>query len=191
MVYRRSDLASGRAIVIGEMPGLETHSVERKLAAIFAADVEGYSRLMGLDEVGTLRTLTAYRVIIDRLIASHRGRILNAAGDSLVDDFVSAVDAVQCAVAVQDAIAAQNEDRLPVSGCGSTSASTSTTSSFRVTTCSVMPSLSPLGWRLLRSRAGFASRVPCRDHIGTSWLSSSSNYVNFWSTDNSTTKLKN
>jgi hypothetical protein len=67
MVYRRSDLASGRAIVIGEMPGLEAHSVERKLAAIFAADVEGYSRLMGLDEVGTLRTLTAYRVVIDRL----------------------------------------------------------------------------------------------------------------------------
>ena len=79
--------------------------VERKLAAIFAADVEGYSRLMGLDEVGTLRTLTAYRVIVDRLIASHRGRIFNTAGDSLVADFASAVDAVQCAVEVQDAIA--------------------------------------------------------------------------------------
>jgi hypothetical protein len=49
---------------------LDAHSVERKLAAIFAADVEGYSRLMGQDEVCTLRTLTAYRVIIDRLIAS-------------------------------------------------------------------------------------------------------------------------
>jgi hypothetical protein len=48
------------------VPRLETHSVERKLAAIFAADVEGYSRLMGLDEVGTLRTLTAYRFIVDR-----------------------------------------------------------------------------------------------------------------------------
>jgi hypothetical protein len=60
---------------------LEAHRVERKLSAIFAADVEGYSRLMGLDEVGTLRTLTAYRVIIDRLIASHRGRIFNTAGD--------------------------------------------------------------------------------------------------------------
>jgi class 3 adenylate cyclase len=56
---------------------LEAHSVERKLAAIFAADVEGYSRLMGQHEVGTLRTLTGYRVIIDRLIASHRGRIFN------------------------------------------------------------------------------------------------------------------
>jgi adenylate cyclase len=90
---------------------LEAPSVERKLAAIFAADVEGYSRLMGQDEVGTLRTLTAYRVIIDRLIASHRGRIFNTAGDSLVADFASAVDAVQCAVAVQDAISKENADR--------------------------------------------------------------------------------
>jgi adenylate cyclase len=90
---------------------LEAHSVERKLAAIFAADVEGYSRLMGRDEVGTLRTLTAYRVIVDRLIAAHRGRIFNTAGDSLVADFASAVDAVQCAVEVQDAIAKENADR--------------------------------------------------------------------------------
>jgi adenylate cyclase len=90
---------------------LEAHSVERKLAAIFDADVEGYSRLMGRDEVGTLRTLTAYRVIVDRLIAAHRGRIFNTAGDSLVADFASAVDAVQCAVEVQDAIAKENADR--------------------------------------------------------------------------------
>ena len=90
---------------------MEARSVERKLAAIFAADVAGYSALMGRDEVGTLRTLTAYRVIIDRLIASHRGRIFNTAGDSLVADFASAVDAVQCAVAVQDAIAKENADR--------------------------------------------------------------------------------
>src|SRR5215510_12220308 len=54
----------------GRCRTLEARSVERKLAAIFAADVEGYSRLMGQDEVGTLRTLTAYRVIVDRLIAS-------------------------------------------------------------------------------------------------------------------------
>ena len=90
---------------------MEAHTVERKLAAILAADVEGYSRLMGRDEVGTLRTLTAYRVIIDRLIASHRGRIFNTAGDSLVADFASAVDAVQCAVALQDAISKENADR--------------------------------------------------------------------------------
>jgi class 3 adenylate cyclase len=84
---------------IGEVPTLEAHSVERKLAAIFAADVEGYSRLMGLDEVGTLRTLNRYRAIIDPLIASHRGRIFNTAGDSLIADFASTVDAVQCACA--------------------------------------------------------------------------------------------
>jgi len=90
---------------------VEARSVERKLAAIFAADVEGYSRLMGQDEVGTLRTLTAYRVITDRLIASHRGRIFTTAGDSLVADFASAVDAVECAVEVQDAIAKENSNR--------------------------------------------------------------------------------
>ena len=91
MAENPSDLASGRAILrVGEVPRLEARTVERKLAAIFAADVEGYSR-----EVGTLRTLTAYRVIIDRLIASHRGRIFNTAGDSLAADFASAVDAEQ------------------------------------------------------------------------------------------------
>ena len=96
---------------LGWCRGLEAPSVERKLAAIFAADVEGYSRLMGQDEVGTLRTLTAYRVITDRLIAYYRGRIFNTAGDSLVADFASAVDAVQCAVAVQEAISKENSDR--------------------------------------------------------------------------------
>src|SRR5499427_10134398 len=96
---------------LGRCRGVEAHSVERNLAAIFAADVEGYSRLMGRDEVGTLRTLTAYRVVIDRLIASHRGRIFTTAGDSLLADFASAVDAVQCAIEVQDAIAKENADR--------------------------------------------------------------------------------
>ena len=112
MAEKLSDLASGGSILrVGEVPRVEAHSVERKLAAIFAADVAGYSALMGRDEVGTLRTLTAYRVIIDRLIASHRGRIFNTAGDSLVADFASAVDAVQCAVAAQDAITKENADR--------------------------------------------------------------------------------
>ena len=92
---------------------MEAHRVERKLSAIFAADVEGYSRLMGRDEVGTLRTLTAYRVIIDRLIASHRGRIFNTAGDSVLADFASAVDAVQCAVEIQEAVGKENADRSP------------------------------------------------------------------------------
>jgi len=79
--------------------------VERKLAAIFAADVAGYSRLVGQDEAGTLGRLKASRVVIDRLIADHRGRIFNTAGDSVVADFASAVDAVQCAVAAQASLA--------------------------------------------------------------------------------------
>ena len=82
--------------------------VERKLAAIFAADIAGYSRFMTRDEVGTLTRLKAYRAIVDELIASHRGRIFNTAGDSVVADFVSAVDAVQCAVAVQVTLATEN-----------------------------------------------------------------------------------
>jgi adenylate cyclase len=82
--------------------------VERKLAAIFAADIAGYSRFMERDEVATLARLKACRIIIDGLIASHRGRIFNTAGDSVVADFASAVDAVQCAVAVQEAIATES-----------------------------------------------------------------------------------
>src|SRR5215204_2030516 len=76
--------------------------VERRLAAIFAADVAGYSRLMSEDEAGTLRALAASRDIMDALIAEHGGRIANTAGDSVLAEFPSAVDAVQCAVAVQD-----------------------------------------------------------------------------------------
>ena len=85
--------------------------VERKLAVIFAADVAEYSRLMGLDELGTLRTLQAYRVILDQLIAAHHGRIFNTAGDSVMADFASPVDAVECAVAVQEAIDKENVNR--------------------------------------------------------------------------------
>ena len=87
---------------------MPVHPIERKLAAIFAADIAGYSRLMARDEVGTLARLKACRVIIDELIATHRGRIFNTAGDSVVADFASAVDAVQCAVAVQAAITTEN-----------------------------------------------------------------------------------
>ena len=73
--------------------------VERRLAAIFAADVAGYSRLMSQDEAGTLRALAAAREVMDGLIAEHGGRIANTAGDSVLAEFPSAVDAVQCAVA--------------------------------------------------------------------------------------------
>jgi len=77
---------------------VEGQVVERKLAAIFAADVVGYSHLMQLDEMRTLRALRASRTIVDRLIAEHRGRIFTTAGDSVLADFPSAVDAVECAL---------------------------------------------------------------------------------------------
>ena len=75
--------------------------VSRRLVAVFAADVEGYSRLMGADEVGTLQGLTERRAILDRLIGDHGGRIANTAGDSVLAEFGSAVEAVQCAVEAQ------------------------------------------------------------------------------------------
>ncbi len=69
--------------------------MERKLTAIICADVFGYSRLTGEDEEATLRTLTAYRKIIDACIEQHRGRFVNSAGDSVVAEFASVVNAVQ------------------------------------------------------------------------------------------------
>jgi adenylate cyclase len=83
--------------------------MERRLAAIFAADVAGYSRLMGQDEVGTLRTLTAHRELMDKLIEEHGGRIANTAGDSVLAEFPSVVDAVEAAVQIQEALKAGNE----------------------------------------------------------------------------------
>src|SRR6516164_3675552 len=83
-------------------------AVSRRLVAVFAADVEGYSRLMGADEVGTLKGLTERRAILDRFIENHGGRIANTAGDSVLAEFGSAVDAVQCAVKAQTALAEAN-----------------------------------------------------------------------------------
>src|SRR6476660_6491502 len=88
-------------------------AVSRRLVAVFAADVEGYSRLMGEDEVGTLKGLTERRAILDRLIGVHRGRIANTAGDSVLAEFGSAVEAVQCAVEAQKALAEANSTLGP------------------------------------------------------------------------------
>jgi adenylate cyclase len=88
-------------------------AVSRRLVAVFAADVEGYSRLMGSDEVGTLKGLTERRAILDRFIGEHRGRIANTAGDSVLAEFGSAVDAVQCAVEAQTALAEANSGVAP------------------------------------------------------------------------------
>ena len=89
---------------------MEAPPLERKLAAIFAADVEGYSRLMGIDEEGTLRTLSEFRTITDDRISQHGGRICGTAGDSILAAFGSALAAVQCAVDIQNELARSNND---------------------------------------------------------------------------------
>ena len=86
---------------------------ERRLVAIFAADVEGYSRLMETDEIATLQALTQRRIILDGLIYAHRGRIANTAGDSVLAEFGSAVEAVQCAVEAQATLAEANTSVSP------------------------------------------------------------------------------
>jgi adenylate cyclase len=89
---------------------VEPRPIERRLAAIFAADVAGYSRLMGEDEEGTLQILNAYRNTIADLIAEHAGRVFGTAGDSVVAEFSSAVQAVRCSVAVQRSLHRHNAD---------------------------------------------------------------------------------
>jgi adenylate cyclase len=83
---------------------------ERKLITILAADVAGYSALMGRDEPGTLQQLKASRELMTEEIARHRGRVFGAAGDSLLAEFASVVNAVECAVRIQRRLAERNDD---------------------------------------------------------------------------------
>jgi adenylate cyclase len=88
---------------------LSDERVERRLAAVLAADVAGYSRLMGVSEEGTLARLKAVRkTLVDPTIAAHRGRIVKTTGDGMLVEFASAVDAVRSAVVVQRGMAEQN-----------------------------------------------------------------------------------
>ena len=104
-------LAESRSIrpVRSGSTALATGRVERRLAAILAADVAGYSRLMGEDEEGTLARLKAIRrELADPKIKEHRGRIVKTTGDGLLLEFASIVDAVRCAVEVQREMAERN-----------------------------------------------------------------------------------
>src|SRR5262245_65943796 len=85
----------------------------RRLAAILAADIVGYSRLIAEDEEGTLRTLGAYRAAIADLVREHGGRIFGTAGDSVIVEFASAVQSVRAAVAIQRALQRHNADLPP------------------------------------------------------------------------------
>ena len=87
--------------------------MERKLTAILSTDVAGYSRLMGEDEEATIRTLTAHRALISSLIQHYRGRVVDAPGDNLLAEFGSVVDAVRCAVEIQQELKVKNTE-LPL-----------------------------------------------------------------------------
>ena len=81
---------------------MTTEHVERRLTAILAADIAGYSRMMGNDEEGTLAQLKEHRrALVDRKINEHRGRIVKTTGDGMLVEFASVVEAVRCAVEVQ------------------------------------------------------------------------------------------
>ncbi len=83
---------------------------KRKLSAILSADVKGYSRLMGEDELGTVRTLEAYREMISEAIRNYSGRVVDSPGDNILAEFASVVDAVECAVEIQKELKAKNEE---------------------------------------------------------------------------------
>jgi len=87
----------------------DTDQIIRKLAAILSTDVKGYSRLMGDDEMATVETITRFRMFISEFIEVHHGRVVDSPGDNLLAEFASAVDALECAVAIQEKLAAENE----------------------------------------------------------------------------------
>src|SRR6516165_8197865 len=92
--------------------GAAAHGLERKLATILSADVAAYSRLMAEDEERTLQTFRAHKEVFEKLVQLHRGRVFNTAGDAILAEFTSAVEAVRCATEIQAALRTRN-DQLP------------------------------------------------------------------------------
>src|SRR5436190_15641997 len=110
-VLSRPKLGGQRGVIMRSERSapLSTERVERRLTAILAADVAGYSRLMGADEEGTLGQLKAHRrALVDPKIAEHGGRIVKTTGDCMLVEFASVVDALRCAVEVQRGMAERN-----------------------------------------------------------------------------------
>jgi hypothetical protein len=134
---------------------------KRKLTAILSADVEGYSRLMGDDEEATIRTLTVYREVFFTLIQQHNGKVLDSPGDNLLAEFVSVVDAVQCAVAVQKEIKPATKNYPKTGGCSFVSASTSVMLFRKRIEYMVMVLISLQGWKgWLNQEASASPRPP-------------------------------
>src|SRR5215813_12988507 len=91
-----------------EFPAMDERPAERKLAAILSADVEGYSRLMGADELATVRAITESRELITSAVTRHGGRVVDAPGDNVLAEFASVVDAVESAVDIQRELGTRN-----------------------------------------------------------------------------------
>ena len=89
---------------------MNEEQAQRKLTAIFIADVAGYSRLMREDEMATVNTLSSYRETMLNLIRQHRGRVVDTAGDNVLAEFSSVVDAMQSAVSIQKELRARNAE---------------------------------------------------------------------------------
>jgi len=134
---------------------------ERRLAAIVIADIVGYSRLIEIDESGTLGAVKALRTAaIDPLVSEYRGRIVKLMGDGMVIEFASVVDATACAIAIQKAVAARQSDvpaeRRIILRIGINLA----TSSLMMATCSATASMSRPGWSSFVLRAACWFRGP-------------------------------
>jgi class 3 adenylate cyclase len=130
---------------------------DHRLAAIMATDVAGYSKLMETDEALALAALAAIRQATQNQIVQHRGRIANTAGDSVLAEFGSAVEAVRCAMALQQELSSRDQGE----GLRVASASISAMWSTRVATCSVRRSMSPRGLKALRSPEASWCRQRC------------------------------
>jgi len=90
--------------------GPEKTKVHRRLAAILAADIAGYSALMGADEAETVRSLKEHQAVVLPMIKEHGGRVIDTAGDGILAEFGSVVNAAECAVAIQRTMAERNAD---------------------------------------------------------------------------------
>ncbi len=108
MISLSSSIDTIQAFTLHEEKLMNSQTFQRKLAAVLSADVHGYSRLMGDDEIDTVRTITTYRNVMTTCIGQHSGRVVDSPGDNLLAEFGSVVDAVKCAVEIQKELKTHN-----------------------------------------------------------------------------------
>ena len=144
--------------------------MQRRLAAILAADVVGYSRLMGADEMATITALKSHRrELIDSGIAEHHGRIVKTTGDGMLVEFASVVDAVGFAVKIQRSMVRRNVGVPAKNKSCFESESTSATSSSMATIFSATASISRRAWKRFANPAAYASQGRQTTRSGTSF----------------------